>query len=42
MLTLTENASTLIKNLADQAAAAEDAGLRISAGGPRRLHRSGV
>lgn len=31
MLTLTENASTLIKNLADQTAVAEDAGLRISA-----------
>lgn len=32
MLTLTENASTLIKNLADQTAVAENAGLRISAG----------
>ncbi|HEY9499291.1 MAG TPA: iron-sulfur cluster assembly accessory protein [Terrimesophilobacter sp.] len=31
MLTLTETASTLIKNLADQSAVAEDAGLRISA-----------
>ncbi len=32
MLTLTENASTLIKTLADQTAVAENAGLRISAG----------
>ncbi len=32
MLTLTENASTLIKNLAEQTAVAENAGLRISAG----------
>ena len=31
MLTLTENASALIKNLADQTTQAEDAGLRISA-----------
>jgi Fe-S cluster assembly iron-binding protein IscA len=31
MLTLTENASALIKNLADQTAVADDAGLRISA-----------
>lgn len=30
MLTLTENASTLIKNLADQTVVAENAGLRIS------------
>ena len=30
MLTLTDNASTLIKNLADQTAVAENAGLRIS------------
>ena len=30
MLTLTENASALIKNLADQTAVAENAGLRIS------------
>lgn len=30
MLTLTENASTIIKNLADQTAVAENAGLRIS------------
>lgn len=30
MLTLTENASTLIKNLAEQTAVAENAGLRIS------------
>jgi Fe-S cluster assembly iron-binding protein IscA len=30
MLTLTENASSLIKNLADQTAVAENAGLRIS------------
>lgn len=30
MLTLTENASALIKNLADRTAVAEDAGLRIS------------
>lgn len=30
MLTMTENASTLIKNLADQTAVAENAGLRIS------------
>jgi Fe-S cluster assembly iron-binding protein IscA len=30
MLTLTENASTLIKNLADQTAVSENAGLRIS------------
>lgn len=33
MLTLTENASTLIKNLADQTTVADDAGLRISAEG---------
>lgn len=32
MLTLTENATNLIKNLADQTAVAENAGLRISAG----------
>ena len=32
MLTLTENATTLIKNLADQTDVAENAGLRISAG----------
>lgn len=32
MLTLTENASTLIKNLAEQTAVAENAGLRISTG----------
>lgn len=31
MLTLTEKASTLIKNLADQTTVADDAGLRISA-----------
>jgi Fe-S cluster assembly iron-binding protein IscA len=31
MLTLTETASTLIRNLADQSVDAEDAGLRISA-----------
>ncbi|GAA3740735.1 iron-sulfur cluster biosynthesis family protein [Leifsonia bigeumensis] len=31
MLTLTENASTLIKNLADQTTVADAAGLRISA-----------
>ncbi len=31
MLTLTENASALIKNLADQTTQADDAGLRISA-----------
>jgi len=31
MLTLTDNASALIKNLADQTAIAEKAGLRISA-----------
>ncbi len=30
MLTLTENASTLIKTLAEQRAVADDAGLRIS------------
>lgn len=30
MLTLTENASKLIKNLAEQTAVAEDAGLRIA------------
>lgn len=30
MLTLTENATTLIKNLADQTAVADNAGLRIS------------
>jgi Fe-S cluster assembly iron-binding protein IscA len=30
MLTLTENASSLIKNLAEQTAVADDAGLRIS------------
>ncbi len=30
MLTLTDNATTLIKNLADQTAVAENAGLRIS------------
>ena len=30
MLTLTENASTLIKNLTEQSAVADDAGLRIS------------
>lgn len=32
MLTLTENASNLIKTLTDQTAVAENAGLRISAG----------
>lgn len=32
MLTLTDNATTLIKNLADQTAVAENAGLRISTG----------
>lgn len=32
MLTLTENASTLIKTLTEQTAVAETAGLRISAG----------
>ncbi|MCC6269735.1 MAG: Fe-S cluster assembly protein HesB [Microbacteriaceae bacterium] len=32
MLTLTENASTLIRSLAEQSAVAENAGLRISAG----------
>ena len=32
MLTLTEKASTLIKNLAEQTAVAEKAGLRISSG----------
>jgi iron-sulfur cluster assembly protein len=31
MLTLTENASTLIKTLAEQRAVTDDAGLRISA-----------
>lgn len=31
MLTLTEKASTLIKNLADQTTVADNAGLRISA-----------
>jgi Fe-S cluster assembly iron-binding protein IscA len=31
MLTLTDNASTIIKNLADQTAVSENAGLRISA-----------
>lgn len=31
MLTLTENATTLIKNLADQTAVADAAGLRITA-----------
>lgn len=31
MLTLTENATTLIKNLADQTTVADAAGLRISA-----------
>ncbi len=36
MLTLTENASTLIKNLADQTTVAEDAGLRISAEGDNK------
>ena len=30
MLTLTENASSLIKNLAEQTSVADDAGLRIS------------
>jgi Fe-S cluster assembly iron-binding protein IscA len=30
MLTLTDNASTLIKNLTDQTAVADNAGLRIS------------
>lgn len=35
MLTLTENASALIKNLADQTAVADDAGLRISADADR-------
>ena len=32
MLTLTENASTLIKTLAEQTAVADNAGLRISTG----------
>ena len=36
MLTLTENASTLIKNLADQTTVADDAGLRISAEGDNK------
>lgn len=33
MLTLTENASTIIKNLTDHTVIAEDAGLRISSSG---------
>lgn len=39
MLTLTENASVLIKNLTDQTVVADDAGLRISStdGGGRNL-----
>jgi Fe-S cluster assembly iron-binding protein IscA len=34
MLTLTENASTIVKTLAEQAVGAEDAGLRISSTNP--------